>query len=105
MGTKGSWRRPPAIPEAELAEKWERTFGRTGEPRCKYGYRLNGCELGYPGCACADEAILEELRSGKPCCGEDPNIECDCGAASSGGSEESVPSPGAENPCRVSFLP
>lgn len=29
------------------------------EPRCKHGYKLNGCELGYPGCVCADEAMLQ----------------------------------------------
>lgn len=26
MGTKGTWQRPPSIPETERESKWERTF-------------------------------------------------------------------------------
>jgi hypothetical protein len=30
-----------------------------GVERCRYGHRLNGCELGHPGCVCAGEEELE----------------------------------------------
>jgi hypothetical protein len=35
-------------------------------PRCKYGYKLSGCELGHPGCACADDMLAEELEAMEP---------------------------------------
>ncbi len=35
--------------------------------RCKYGHNVHGgCELGHPGCLCADEDLIREM-------GEEPN--------------------------------
>lgn len=30
--------------------------------RCKYGATINSCEFGYPGCVCADDAMVEVER-------------------------------------------
>lgn len=46
------------------------------EPRCKYGHKMNGCELGHPGCICADE--LMDRCTGQ-CLPDTPGPNaCDC---------------------------
>lgn len=45
-------------------------------PLCKYGYHANSCELGYPGCGCADDVMAEMDRmSGVPHTYEDDGME------------------------------
>ena len=52
--------------------------------RCVYGYNANGCELGYPGCMCADDVNEAHTGSCAIYDGMDDETEyhykpCDCG--------------------------
>lgn len=45
------------------------------DPVCKYGFHSNHCELGYPGCACADDMMAEiERMGGVPHAYEDDEV-------------------------------
>lgn len=34
--------------------------------KCKYGHSLDGCELGHPGCLCADDMLEEMMEAPTP---------------------------------------
>lgn len=35
----------------------------TEREKCRHGYSLNGCELGFPGCVCVDEGFTDEAEA------------------------------------------